>query len=478
MLASAKLKASKQLRGERNERVEIRNIALSVKKRKMSSVLIKSDNGKVPHKELKNEYSVETNNELKVDLNFHNNNIISNIFSNLSLYDHINNIFTINNKTYMLKYCNQLNQEDFHIAYFEKVNEQFIPISPWHDISLMNEDGTYNMIVEITKYNYIKLEIKLTEKFNVIKQDTKKGKLRYYHNSIYWNYGALPKTYEYPKHIYTCQTKDKEGFFFTGDDDPLDIVDVGQNNLKMGQIVPVKVRTQNEEFRSTRSSVLSILVVSRQLEQPFPFTLIDEGQLDWKIIAINVKKKKRKKKKKTRARICLHLYSHRVLFTFLSCNPICVYPFSVLPSPPQKYDKNFANIDTLEDVEKYYPYTLNLLLEWFRSYKMAESKKLNIISKKLYNKQESEDLIKKTHEYYREFLHDVRQLPSNRTGESTCEHSTSQGMSSSECIKGVLIDKAHDEYLHNCLTQDMEISYYKPDTSYKPNESVWIPQQN
>ncbi|SBT76808.1 inorganic pyrophosphatase, putative [Plasmodium ovale] len=370
----------------------------------MSSVLIKSDNGKVPHKELKNEYSVETNNELKVDLNFHNNNIISNIFSNLSLYDHINNIFTINNKTYMLKYCNQLNQEDFHIAYFEKVNEQFIPISPWHDISLMNEDGTYNMIVEITKYNYIKLEIKLTEKFNVIKQDTKKGKLRYYHNSIYWNYGALPKTYEYPKHIYTCQTKDKEGFFFTGDDDPLDIVDVGQNNLKMGQIVPVKVLGA--------------------------FTLIDEGQLDWKIIAIN------------------------------------------------KYDKNFANIDTLEDVEKYYPYTLNLLLEWFRSYKMAESKKLNIISKKLYNKQESEDLIKKTHEYYREFLHDVRQLPSNRTGESTCEHSTSQGMSSSECIKGVLIDKAHDEYLHNCLTQDMEISYYKPDTSYKPNESVWIPQQN
>ncbi|SBS89378.1 inorganic pyrophosphatase, putative [Plasmodium ovale curtisi] len=407
-----------------------RNIIPSVKKRKMSSVLINSDNGKVPNKELKNEYSVETNNELKVDLNFHNNNIISNIFSNLSLYDHINNIFTINNKTYMLKYCNQLNQDDFHIAYFEKVNEQFIPISPWHDISLMNEDGTYNMIVEITKYNYIKLEIKLTEKFNVIKQDTKKGKLRYYHNSIYWNYGALPRTYEYPKHIYRCQTKDKEGFFFTGDDDPLDIVDVGQNNLKMGQIVPVKVRTPNEEFRSTRSSVMSTLAVSRQLGQPFPFTLIDEGQLDWKIIAIN------------------------------------------------KYDKNFANINTLEDVEKYYPYTLNLLLEWFRSYKMAESKKLNIISKKLYNKKESEELIKKTHEYYLEFLHDVRQLPSNKTGESTFEHSTSHEMSSSECIKGVLIDKAHDEYVYNRLTQDIEISYYKPDTSYKPNESVWIPQQN
>ncbi|VWU52324.1 inorganic pyrophosphatase, putative, partial [Hepatocystis sp. ex Piliocolobus tephrosceles] len=224
------------------------------------------------------EYILETNKELKINLNFHNNNIISNIFSNLSLYENLKNILTVNNKTYMLKYCNKLNDTDFYIAYFEKkmdtsINDtssndisdkNFVPISPWHDINLINDDNTYNMIVEIPKYNYMKMEINLKTPYNVIKQDTKKGKLRYYHNSIYWNYGALPKTYEYPKHIYKCQIDNKDNsntIYFTGDNDPLDVVDIGTDTLKMGQIVPVKILGA--------------------------FTLIDEGELDWKIIAIN-----------------------------------------------------------------------------------------------------------------------------------------------------------------------------------------------
>uniref|UniRef100_A0A8C9H8U1 inorganic diphosphatase n=1 Tax=Piliocolobus tephrosceles TaxID=591936 RepID=A0A8C9H8U1_9PRIM len=150
-------------------------------------------------------------------------------------------------------------------------DKNFVPISPWHDINLINDDNTYNMIVEIPKYNYMKMEINLKTPYNVIKQDTKKGKLRYYHNSIYWNYGALPKTYEYPKHIYKCQIDNKDNsntIYFTGDNDPLDVVDIGTDTLKMGQIVPVKILGA--------------------------FTLIDEGELDWKIIAINVRKKKQK----------------------------------------------------------------------------------------------------------------------------------------------------------------------------------------
>ncbi|GAW80660.1 inorganic pyrophosphatase [Plasmodium gonderi] len=367
----------------------------------MSRDVITPSNGEMPGREKTNEYHVETNKELQVNLNFHNNNIISNIFSNLSLFDHISNIFTINKKTYMLKYCNKLNEDNFYISYFQKINDKFMQISPWHDIDLMNEDGTYNMIVEITKYNYIKLEIQLTENFNVIKQDTKKGKLRYYHNSIYWNYGALPRTYEYPKHIYSIRTKDNNDWFFTGDDDPLDVVDIGHNCLKMGQIVPVKILGA--------------------------FTLIDEGQLDWKIIAIN------------------------------------------------KHDKHFDEVNSLDDVEKYYPHTLNLLLEWFRSYKMAESKKLNIISKKLYTRKESEDLIKKTHEYYLEFVRDLKQYESDRISESTCEVSTKQPSICSQISFGNFPIKTQDDSLHNTLLQDIKISYHMPDPMYTPNEHIWIP---
>lgn len=29
-------------------------------------------------------------------------------------------------------------------------------------------------------------------------QDTKKGKLRYYHGPIFWNYGYIPQTWEDP----------------------------------------------------------------------------------------------------------------------------------------------------------------------------------------------------------------------------------------------------------------------------------------
>ncbi|ETB59234.1 hypothetical protein, variant 2 [Plasmodium yoelii 17X] len=383
-------------------KIGIQTATLSnIQKRKMSSAIINPDNRNLLNMDVKNEYNVKTNNELKVNLNFHNNNIISNMFSNLSLYESMNNFFQINNKHYMLKYNNQLNQTDFNISYFQNINDKYVQISPWHDIDLMNSDGTYNMIVEIPKYNYIKLEIKLTEKYNVIKQDTKKGKLRYYHNSIYWNYGALPRTYEYPKHIYRCKGSDDQQIFFTGDDDPLDVIDIGSNSLKMGQIAPVKILGA--------------------------FTLIDEGQLDWKIIAIN------------------------------------------------KYDENYSNINNLEDIEKYYPHTLNLMIEWFRSYKMADSKKLNIISKKLYNKKDSENLIKKVHDYYLEFLKDIKQFSLSSSCESTNINNSSNATNSSECFQTSFSYQNPDNPVYNNLVQDVSIDYYKSDDTYRPNMEIWVP---
>lgn len=53
-------------------------------------------------------------------------------------------------------------------------------ISPWHDIPLQLGDGVFNFIVEIPKESSAKMEVATDEPFTPIKQDTKKGKLRYY----------------------------------------------------------------------------------------------------------------------------------------------------------------------------------------------------------------------------------------------------------------------------------------------------------
>lgn len=335
-------------------------------------------------------YSMGDKSEVKINMNFQHNNIFTNVFSNVSLFEKRSTEFELNGRTLRVDYVGHINEEAFSISYFEKKNGQFVPISPWHDLELINKDGTYNMIVEIPKYNYIKMEVNLKQQYNILKQDMKKGKLRFYHNSIYWNYGALPQTYEYPKHVYKCKSIHKE-YLFTGDNDPLDIVDIGEQPLKMGQIVPVKVLGA--------------------------FTLVDEGELDWKIIAIN------------------------------------------------KYDEHFAEINSLDDIEKYYPFTLSMLVEWFRSYKMADSKKLNLIGKELINRNDSEQLIKKTNEFYKEFLKDVEQLRLKG-------NNTEMQVNGNESIK--ISDKLdHADYKD--LLKQIQITYYKPNPNFQPDLKLWVP---
>lgn len=53
-------------------------------------------------------------------------------------------------------------------------------ISPWHDIPLHLGDGAFSFVVEIPKETSAKMEVATDEPFTPIKQDTKKGKLRYY----------------------------------------------------------------------------------------------------------------------------------------------------------------------------------------------------------------------------------------------------------------------------------------------------------
>ena len=66
-------------------------------------------------------------------------------------------------------------------------------------------------------------------------QDEKKGKARLYHGPIFWNYGCLPQTWEDPN---VKGDADVGGAF--GDDDPIDVVEIGASSQEMGAIVPVK----------------------------------------------------------------------------------------------------------------------------------------------------------------------------------------------------------------------------------------------
>jgi len=127
-------------------------------------------------------------------------------------------------------------------------------ISPWHDIPLSDSDGTYNMVVEIPKYTKAKMEVATKEENNPIAQDIKKGNLRDYHGPIFWNYGCLPQTWEDPN----VEHPELKVF---GDDDPIDVVEIGSKAIESGAVVTVKP--------------LGVIA------------MIDDGELDWKVVAIS-----------------------------------------------------------------------------------------------------------------------------------------------------------------------------------------------
>lgn len=135
-------------------------------------------------------------------------------------------------------------------------------LSPFHDIPLYADQaaGIFNMIVEVPRFSNAKLEISKDEWMNPIKQDVKKGALRFvkncfpYHGYL-WNYGALPQTWESPAVL-------DHATGLKGDNDPIDVIEVGSALGYTGQVKQVKV--------------LGALA------------MLDEGETDWKIIAVDV----------------------------------------------------------------------------------------------------------------------------------------------------------------------------------------------
>jgi len=128
-------------------------------------------------------------------------------------------------------------------------------ISPWHDVPLYNGDGTLNAIIEIPKESKAKMEVATDEPSTPIKQDINKGNLRDYPYNINWNYGMIPRTWEDPKH----KNDEVEGMF--GDNDPVDIVEIGEKAHPMGTVIKIKA--------------LGCLA------------MIDDGELDWKVVCID-----------------------------------------------------------------------------------------------------------------------------------------------------------------------------------------------
>lgn len=135
-------------------------------------------------------------------------------------------------------------------------------VSPFHDIPLFADESktVLNMVVEVPRWTNAKLEISKDEAFNPIKQDIKKGKLRFVrncfpHHGYIWNYGAFPQTWEDPtvKHAETGAN---------GDNDPLDVCEIGEAVGYPGQVKQVKV--------------LGIMA------------LLDEGETDWKVLVVDV----------------------------------------------------------------------------------------------------------------------------------------------------------------------------------------------
>ncbi|WZH49543.1 inorganic pyrophosphatase [Fusarium acuminatum] len=141
-----------------------------------------------------------------------------------------------------------------HRVYIEKDGQ---PVSPFHDIPLYanQEQNILNMVVEIPRWTNAKLEISKEELLNPIKQDIKKGKLRYVRNCFLTRVTCGTTTWEDPNTVHP-ETKAK------GDNDPLDVCEIGELVGYVGQVKQVKV--------------LGVMA------------LLDEEETDWKVIVIDV----------------------------------------------------------------------------------------------------------------------------------------------------------------------------------------------
>lgn len=188
-------------------------------------------------------------------------------------------------------------------------------ISPWHDIKY--KSGIYyNFVCEIPKLTTKKIEMDKYSLDNPLIHDIKNNEYRYYSQPIYWNYGFIPQTWENPEYYIEN---------YGGDNDPLDFVEIGSNTLEIGNVYSIKILGS--------------------------LCLIDNNEIDWKIIGIN------------------------------------------------SLDKNYNKYNDINDIPKYIKSGIR---EWFRWYKYSDG----ILNSYLYkenflNKESTINIIEKYHEQWK-----------------------------------------------------------------------------
>ncbi|XP_072095212.1 inorganic pyrophosphatase-like [Mobula birostris] len=229
--------------------------------------------------------------------------------------------------------------------YFRNAQGQLI--SPLHDIPLWASESqnVFNMVVEVPRWTNAKMEIATKEPLNPIKQDVKKGEMRFVANifpykGYIWNYGALPQTWEDPTHTDDL-TK------YRGDNDPIDVCEIGTKVYERGEVIQVKV--------------LGTLA------------MIDEGETDWKIIAINIK------------------------------------------------DPDADKFNDIDDVRRLKPGYLEASVDWFRRYKVPDGKPENqfAFNGEFKDKDFAIKVIKSTHAFWKTLI-----MKTSPVGEINCTNTT------------------------------------------------------
>uniref|UniRef100_A0A673X4D7 inorganic diphosphatase n=1 Tax=Salmo trutta TaxID=8032 RepID=A0A673X4D7_SALTR len=193
-------------------------------------------------------------------------------------------------------------------------------VSPFHDIPMYADESQVCHLYPIAT----------KDPLNPIKQDVKKGNLRYVanvfpHKGYIWNYGAIPQTWEDPGH------KD-EDTDCCGDNDPIDVCEIGTKVCSRGEVIKVKV--------------LGVLA------------MIDEGETDWKVIAINVE------------------------------------------------DPEAKDLNNIGDIQRLKPGYLEATVDWFRRYKVPDGKPENhfAFNGKFKDKEFAIETIKSTHGFWKALI--------------------------------------------------------------------------
>ena len=156
--------------------------------------------------------------------------------------------------------------KDYRVHVLQKdTSQRARELSLWHDVPLVApsapsaapaspRDGPplFNFVCEIPKCTRKKFEVATDETKCPIKQDEKKGVLREFKKGdIFFNYGCFPRTWEDPRHV----SKDTG---YPGDNDPLDVCEIGIRQIGTGVVRAVKV--------------LGVLA------------MIDDDETDWKVV--------------------------------------------------------------------------------------------------------------------------------------------------------------------------------------------------